>query len=200
MILKGTSHIHPTFWLLSGSFLYNKWSISTFEEKCQVEFFEGKGVCIYVKELAAKSAVLVMSQSLAGSQSFRSRILVGMPELPALHVSQDSAGWQNIPSSHWCRRQLSEQSQPSQELSILDNLFSLWGFILFSAKAGCWCFQNFWKEACLLNLFSEFDVGISNSEVNSAQPLPSGCSRSCEGRQTDELLSCIWRLQVEEWE
>lgn len=123
MILKGTSHIHPTFWLLSGSFLYNKWSISTFEEKCQVEFFEGKGVCIYVKELAAKSAVLVMSQSLAGSQSFRSRILVGMPELPALHVSQDSAGWQNIPSSHWCRRQLSEQSQPSQELSILDNLF-----------------------------------------------------------------------------
>lgn len=77
MILKGTSHSHPKFWLLSGSFFYNKWSISTFEEKCQVEFFEGKGVCNYVKELASKSAVLVMSQSLAGSQSFRSRILVG---------------------------------------------------------------------------------------------------------------------------
>lgn len=35
-------------------FFYNKWSISTFEEKRQVEFFEGKGVCNYVKELASK--------------------------------------------------------------------------------------------------------------------------------------------------
>lgn len=76
VLMRVTSHMHPRCWFLSGSFFHNKWSVSIFEEECYIELFEGKWVCNYKKRLESKSVVFVISQDLAVSQLFRSRILV----------------------------------------------------------------------------------------------------------------------------